>query len=179
MTENKGRIGIAQGDPNGIGWEVILKSLADSRLADLYTLVVYGSPETAAYYQHTLHDTEPVAFNVVESAAEARRGRVNLVACGRTPGVNPGRIAPEAGRAAVEALRKATAELKAGELDALVTAPFDKQAVQSDDFRFTGHTEYFGAEFGGEPLMILCRVVLRVGLVTKQLPVSEIASHIS
>lgn len=179
MTENRRKIGIAQGDPNGIGWEVILKSLADPRLADLYTLVVYGSPETAACYQHTLHDTEPVAFNLVESAAEARRGCVNLVACGRTSGVNPGRIDPEAGRAAVEALRRASADLKSGELDALVTAPFDKQAVQSDDFRFTGHTEYFGAEFGGEPLMILCSDVLRVGLVTKHLPVSEIASHIT
>ena len=179
MTENRRKIGIAQGDPNGIGWEVILKSLADPRLADLYTLVVYGSPETAVCYQHTLHDTEPVAFNLVESAAEARRGCVNLVACGRTSGVNPGRIDPEAGRAAVEALRRASADLKSGELDALVTAPFDKQAVQSDDFRFTGHTEYFGAEFGGEPLMILCSDVLRVGLVTKHLPVSEIASHIT
>lgn len=179
MTENRRKIGIAQGDPNGIGWEVILKSLADPRLADLYTLVVYGSPETAVCYQHTLHDTEPVAFNLVESAAEARRGCVNLVACGRTSGVNPGRIDPEAGRAAVEALRRASADLKSGELDALVTAPFDKQAVQSDDFRFTGHTEYFGAEFGGEPLMILCSDVLRVGLVTKHIPVSEIVSHIT
>ena len=179
MAESRLKIGIAQGDPNGIGWEVILKSLADQRLVDLCTVVVYGSPETAAYYRNTLHDTEPVAFNEVASAAEARRGRVNLVACGRTPAVAPGRIAPEAGAAAVEALRAATAELKAGELDALVTAPFDKQSVQSDAFRYTGHTEYFGAEFEGEPQMILCSDLLRVGLVTKHVPVAEIASHIT
>ncbi len=179
MSENKLKIGIAQGDPNGIGWEVILKTFADSRMAELCTPVIYGSPETAAYYQNTLRDSEPVAFNLVGSAADARRGRVNLVACGRTPGVAPGCITPEAGRAAVEALRTATAELKSGALDALVTAPFEKQAVQSDDFQFTGHTEFFGAEFACEPLMILCSDILRVGLVTKHLPVSEIASHIS
>ncbi|MDE6865624.1 MAG: 4-hydroxythreonine-4-phosphate dehydrogenase PdxA, partial [Alistipes sp.] len=90
MSENRLKIGIAQGDPNGIGWEVILKTFADSRMAELCTPVIYGSPETAAYYQNTLHDSEPVAFNLVDSAADARRGRVNLVACGRTPAGAPG-----------------------------------------------------------------------------------------
>ena len=179
MSENRLKIGITQGDPNGIGWEVILKSVADQRLVDLYTLVIYGSPETAAFYRDTLRTTEPVSFHLVDSARDARRGKVNLVACGRTPAVYPGRIAPEAGAAAVEALRVATADLKAGELDAIVTGPFDKQSVQSDTFRFTGHTEFFGAEFGGEPQMILCSELLRVGLVTKHLPVAEIASHIT
>ena len=179
MSDNRLKIGITQGDPNGIGWEVILKSLADPRLTDLCTPVVYGSPETAAHYQQTLHTTEPVAFHPVESAREARRGRMNLVACGRTPAVTPGCITPEAGAAAVEALRAATADLKAGELDALVTGPFDKQSVQSETFRFTGHTEFFGTEFEGEPLMILCSDLLRVGLVTKHLPVAEIAAHIT
>lgn len=179
MAESRLKIGITQGDPNGIGWEVILKSVADQRLAELCTIVIYGSPETAAWYAKTLANTEPVNFHAVDSARDARRGKVNLVACGRTPAVYPGRIAPEAGAAAVDALRRATAELKAGEIDALVTGPFDKQSVQSDDFRFTGHTEYFGSELGGEPLMILCSELLRVGLVTKHVPVAEIASHIT
>ena len=70
-------------------------------------------------------------------------------------------------------------DLKAGHLDALVTAPFDKETVQADDFRYTGHTEYLAAELEGEAMMILCSDVLRVGLVTKHIPVSEIARNIT
>ena len=66
-----------------------------------------------------------------------------------------------------------------GELDAVVTGPFDKETVQSDEFGYTGHTEYFGAELEGEPMMIMCSDRLRVGLVTKHIPVSEIARSIS
>lgn len=179
MNESKLRIGITQGDTNGIGWEVILKALSDARIAELMTPVVYGSPEAAAYYKHTLADTEGIQFLPVASAREARRGRVNLVACGDPGSVEPGKATAEAGLAAVEALHKAVADLKEGALDALVTAPFDKQTVQSDSFRFTGHTEYFGAEFGGEPMMILCSETLRVGLVTKHIPVSQIAQSIT
>ena len=179
MSEQRLKIGITQGDPNGIGWEVILKALADPRMTELFTPVVYGSPAAAAFYRNTLRDTEPVALNTVVSAHEARRGKVNLVAAGDAGTPVPGQPTPEAGRAAVEALRAAARDLKEGLLDAVVTAPIDKETVQSDDFRFTGHTEFFGAEFGGEPMMIMCSDILRVGLVTKHIPVSEISRSIT
>ena len=161
MPENKFKIGITQGDTNGIGWEIILKALADPRMTELFTPV------------------EAFSFNPVASAAEARRGKANLVACGETADIAPGKPTPEAGRAAVEALCAAMRDLKAGHLDALVTAPFDKETVQADDFRYTGHTEYLAAELEGEAMMILCSDVLRVGLVTKHIPVSEIARNIT
>ena len=179
MSEHRLKIGITQGDPNGIGWEVILKALGDPRMTELFTPVVYGSPKAAAFYRNTLRDAEPVAFVPAASAAEARRGKVNLVTAGEVAAVEPGKPTPEAGRAAVEALRAAVEDLKAGHIDAVVTAPFDKETVQSDDFRHTGHTEFFGETFGGEPMMIMCSDVLRVGLVTKHIPVSEIARSIS
>ena len=179
MPENKFKIGITQGDTNGIGWEIILKALADPRMTELFTPVVYGSPKAAAYYRNTVAEIEAFSFNPVASAAEARRGKANLVACGETADIAPGKPTPEAGRAAVEALCAAMRDLKAGHLDALVTAPFDKETVQADDFRYTGHTEFFGAEFDGEPMMIMCSDVLRVGLVTKHIPVSEIARNIT
>ena len=73
MSECKLKIGITQGDPNGIGWEVILKALSDPRMTELFTPVVYGSPAAAAYYRNTLGDTEPVAFNTVPAARDTRR----------------------------------------------------------------------------------------------------------
>ncbi len=179
MPEHKLRIGITQGDTNGIGWEVILKALADPRMTELFTPVVYGSPKAAAYYRNTIAEIEAFSFNPVASAAEARRGKTNLVACGENAEIMPGKPTPEAGRAAVEALCTAMRDLKAGHLDALVTAPFDKETVQADDFRYTGHTEYLAAELGGEAMMIMCSDVLRVGLVTKHIPVSEIARSIT
>ena len=133
MSEQKLKIGITQGDTNGIGWEVILKALADPRMTELFTPVVYGSPKAAAYYRNTLAQTEPVQFNAVTSARDARRGKVNLVACGDTEQIEPGKASAEAGRAAVEALRRATQELKEGLLDAIVTAPFNKESVQGTD----------------------------------------------
>ena len=179
MPENKFKIGITQGDTNGIGWEIILKALADPRMTELFTPVVYGSPKAASYYRNTVAEIEAFSFNPVASAAEARRGKANLVACGETADIAPGKPTPEAGRAAVEALCAAMRDLKAGHLDALVTAPFDKETVQADDFRYTGHTEYLAAELEGEAMMILCSDVLRVGLVTKHIPVSEIARNIT
>ena len=179
MPENKFKIGITQGDTNGIGWEVILKALADPRMTEFFTPVVYGSPKAAAYYRNTIAEIEAFSFNPVASAAEARRGKTNLVACGENAEIMPGKPAPEAGRAAVEALCTAMRDLKAGHLDALVTAPFDKETVQADDFRYTGHTEYLAAELEGEAMMILCSDSLRVGLVTKHIPVSEIARNIT
>ena len=148
-------------------------------MAELFTPVVYGSPKAAAYYRNTVAEIEAFSFNPVASAAEARRGKANLVACGETADIAPGKPTPEAGRAAVEALCAAMRDLKAGHLDALVTAPFDKETVQADDFRYTGHTEYLAAELEGEAMMILCSDVLRVGLVTKHIPVSEIARNIT
>lgn len=179
MSEQKLKIGITQGDPNGIGWEVILKTLSDPRITELCTPVVYGSATAMRHYLGTLAEVEGIRFEPVVSAAEARTGHLCMVECGAVARVEPGKATSEAGSAAVEALRCATDDLKSGALDALVTAPFDKETVQSEQFRYTGHTEFFGAELGGEPMMILCSERLRVGLVTKHLPVAEIARNIT
>ncbi len=176
MSEQKLKIGITQGDTNGVGWEVILKTFADPRMAELCTPVIYGSPKAAAFYRNTVREIEEISFNVVASAREARRGRVNLVAIGGdTLKIEPGKPSPEAAEAAVAALEAAVKELHEGALDALVTAPFNKETVQSEQFRFTGHTEYLAERLGGEPLMMMCSDRLRVGLVTIHVPVAEVS----
>ena len=180
MNDSKIRIGITQGDPNGIGCEVIVKSLCDPHMVDLFTPVVYGSARAMAYYKKSVEEAEGFSFNQIATAAEASGKRVNLVEC--FPGelrVEPGVLSPAAGAVSVAALKAAVADLKAGLIDAVVTAPICKENVQSDEFHFTGHTEFFAHEFGGDPLMLMCSDRMKVGLVTIHVPVSEISPMIT
>ena len=82
MSEYKHKIGITQGDTNGVGWEVILKALAHPSVVELFTPVVYGAKHIAEFYMRTIEELEPVQFHLCNSAAEARRGKINLVECG-------------------------------------------------------------------------------------------------
>ena len=174
------KIGITQGDTNGVGWEVILKIFADNRLTELFTPVIYGSSTAAAYYQKRLNDIEPMKFVVVDSAERAQQGRVNLVECGaKELSVTPGKPSKVGGEAAAAALNKAIDELKAGAIDAMVTAPIDKEMIQSEAFSFTGHTEFLAQELEGEPLMIMTSELMRVGLATIHVPVAEVAQSLS
>ena len=180
MSEYKLKIGITQGDTNGIGWEVILKTFTDSRMVELCTPIIYGSDAAANFYSKSIADFEAIQFHFCESAEEAKRGRVNLVRCGgRDLAIEPGKASAGAGKAAVSALKAAVADLKRGKLDAVVTAPINKESVQSDEWHYTGHTEFFAKEFEGEPMMIMCSDRLRVGLVTIHIPVSEVSANIT
>ena len=174
------KIGITQGDTNGVGWEVILKIFSDNRIAELFTPVIYGSSVAAAYYQKRLVDVEPVKFVVVDGAERAQQGRVNLVECGaKELSVTPGKPSKAGGEAAAAALQMAIKELKSGELDAIVTAPIDKEMIQSESFSYTGHTEFLAKELEGEPLMIMTSELMRVGLVTIHVPVAQVAESLS
>ena len=180
MSEYKLKIGITQGDTNGIGWEVILKTFTDSRMVELCTPIIYGSDAAANFYSKSIADFEAIQFHFCESAEDAKRGRVNLVRCGgRDLAIEPGKATAEAGKAAVSALKAAVADLKRGKLDAVVTAPINKESVQSDEWHYTGHTEFFAKEFEGEPMMIMCSDRLRVGPVTIHIPVSEVSANIT
>lgn len=180
FMSNRLRIGITQGDTNGVGWEIILKILSDSRIAELCTPVVYGSANAAAYYTKSLKDVEPVKFNIVAGGEYASEGRMNLVECGAAEiKITPGKPSKAGGEAAAAALRKAIDDLKAGNIAALVTAPIDKEMIQNDDFRYTGHTEFLAAELEGQPLMIMTSELMRVGLATIHVPVAQVAEALS
>lgn len=174
------KIGITQGDTNGVGWEVILKIFSDNRLTELFTPVVYGSSSAAAFYQKRLNDIEPVKFVVVESAERAQQGRVNLVEVGaKELHVTPGKPSKVGGEVAAAALNRAIEELKSGAIDAMVTAPIDKEMIQSEAFSYTGHTEFLAKELDGEPLMIMTSELMRVGLATIHVPVAQVAESLS
>lgn len=179
MDENrKPRVGLTHGDPNGIGYEVILKALEDNRILELCTPVVYGSAKIASFYRKIL-GLGQIPFNQVPSAADAKEGQNNMVnVITEDFKVEPGTSTPAAGQAAFTALERAVADLKNGDIDLIVTAPINKHNIHSEQFDFPGHTEYLQAVLGAEgkeALMILCNDLMKVALVTIHIPVSKIA----
>ena len=174
------RVGITLGDVNGIGPEVVIKTLLDSRMYELFTPVVYGGGKVIAHYKKDIEGAEGFQYSVVDSAAQARPKRVNLVNCiDAETAIESGVQTPSAGKAAVDALRALVADMKAGHIDVAVTAPINKENVQAHGFDFKGHTEFFAAEFGGEPMMMMCSELLKVGLVTTHLPLHDVSAQIT
>lgn len=178
MEQNKIKVAITQGDVNGIGYEVILKVFDDPTMFELCTPIIYGSPKVMTYHRKAL-DMES-SFTIINSAAEAVHGKVNVVNCNEDEiKVDLGKPSRESGKAAFEALEKAMAEYKAGLYDVLVTAPIHKEMIQSEGFTFPGHTEYLEqsvGEEGDKALMILASERLRVALVTGHVPVAKVAT---
>jgi 4-hydroxythreonine-4-phosphate dehydrogenase len=178
--DNKLKIGITHGDINGIGYEVILKTLDDNRLTELCTIIVYGSPKVAAYHRK-LTDTN-INLNLINKAADANPTRINIInCCSDDVKVDLGKSTTAAGEASFAALERATQDLKEGDIDALLTAPINKNNIQSAQFTFPGHTEYLEQLFGndGDALMILANEKLRVAVVTGHVPISKISSLLS
>lgn len=136
------KVGITQGDPNGIGPEVIIKALAPEGMTELMTPVVFANKGLILATMQQLKG-ENFRFNPVESAADAKDGKINLVNVGSRP-IKPdyGNPSQEGGMSAYQALEEAVKALEEGDIDLLVTAPINKAAIQNVDFRFPGHTEY-------------------------------------
>lgn len=180
--QEKIKVGITHGDINGVGYEVILKVLEDGRLAELCTPVVYGSAKIAAAYRKTLQ-MGPVQLTQIERAADARPDANNIInVVGEDVHPEPGNASTEAGRAAFAALERAVADLRAGEIDVLVTAPISKATIQSESFHFPGHTEYLEAstaENGEKALMILASDTMRVALLTTHTPIARVAETVN
>lgn len=181
MEKERIVIGITHGDVNGIGYEVILKTLSDIRVLEAFVPVIYGSAKAAAFYRKHL-DLQTINLNIINSVDELNPKKINIINCGDDDlKVELGRSTPEAGKAAFDALEQATKDLKKGSLDALITAPINKKNIQSTDFHFPGHTEYLEENFGtGTPaLMLLINDVMRVAVVTGHIPVDEIAHKLT
>lgn len=182
MAEDKKiRVGITQGDTNGIGYEVILKTLAEPQMAEMFTPVVYGSSKAATYHRKALEMPQVPFFNI-DSAERVRDGVNNMVeVMNEELKIELGTASEAAGRAAFVALERAVADLKNGLIDVLVTAPINKNSIQSESFSFPGHTEYLESAMGdgNKSLMILFNEYIRVALVTTHLPVSKIAPAIT
>lgn len=175
------RVGITHGDINGVGYEVIFKAIGEEEITELFTPVIFGVSNIAQKAKEKF-ELQNLRLNITEELTGIKDGMVNLVELkGNTPELHPGQIDKAAGKSAVVALEAAVDALKKGEIDVLVTAPISKEAVQSESFKFPGHTEFLSDRIGEgkEAMMILCNDSLRVALLTVHVPVTKIADNIT
>jgi len=174
------KVGITIGDVNGVGLEVILKTLIDERIAQLCTPVVYGSSKVMSYHRNIVQ-LESFQYKNIRSAERVHEDVVNIVNCWQeNVNIQLGRISEDGGSYAMKSLHAAAYELESGFIDALVTAPIHKHAMQLAGFEYPGHTEFFTHKFKAEEsLMFMVNEGLRVGLATNHLPLSKVPEILS
>jgi 4-hydroxythreonine-4-phosphate dehydrogenase len=172
--------GISHGDINGIGYEVIIKSLMDTMINDFCVPVVYGSPKVAAYHRKALNINN-FSFNNIKVAEEANHKKANMINClDDNVRVELGRSSPQGGEAAFISLERAVDDLLNGKIDVLITAPIDKKNIQSERFNFKGHTEYLRSRVNAEDaLMLMISENMRIGFVTEHVPLNKVAGMIT
>ncbi len=174
------KVGISCGDLNGIGLEVVIKTFLDSRIFDLCTPILYGSSKVSGDYRKAL-EIKDFSFNVIKSAEEANPKQANIINVWEEDvELNIGTPTPESGAYALQSLQAATADLKDGKIKLLITAPIDKENIQSDEFQFPGHTEYLAHFFETEEYaMLMVSEQLKVAFMTGHLPLAEIGKNLS
>ena len=174
-------VGITQGDSNGIGYEVIIKALSDPRMLEQFTPVIYGSSKIFSFYRKTIPEIEQMDTNAINNAREAHPKRVNIVNClPDSAYAEPGQATPESAKAAIACLDRAVEDLKAGEIDVLVTGPINKKAMSGQGFGFPGHTEYIQNAFGVKDVtMLMVSSRIKVGVVTGHIPLKDVAASIT
>ncbi len=180
IKKNKPVIGISIGDINGIGPEVTMKALLDSRVIKTFTPVIYAHGKALTFYRKLLN-LEEFNFMQIKNAGEVHHKKLNVISVvEECPEIIPGVETMEAGKLALAALDHAIEDLKAQRIDALVTAPLNKNNINSPERSFVGHTEYLTEAFGStKSLMFMVTEGMRVGLVTGHMPLREVAENVT
>jgi len=180
MSDNKIILGISQGDINGIGLEVVLKTLMEPAIIEICTPVLFSSQKTVSYYRKVL-GLEEFSFNPMRDFTQLSHKKVNVFICYEEEvNIEMGKATDISGKYAVLSLEQAVNALVEKRIDALVTAPINKSNIQNEHFKFVGHTEYLGSKFEGNPLMLLCTEGgLRVAVVTGHVPLKDVSALLS
>jgi len=172
------KVGISVGDINGIGIEIILKTFEDARMLDFCTPIIFASNKTVSVHKKELNIH--MQTNGIENATKAIPNKINLVNVWKdTVNVDFGKETEDGGKYAFLSLQAAVKSLQNDEIDVLVTAPINKHNIQSDDFRFSGHTEYLEDNLEGDSLMILMTDEIKIGLITGHIPIQKISETIT
>lgn len=173
-------IGFSCGDLNGIGIELIIKTLSDNRILDICTPVVFASNKSINFYRKSLADIN-LNYASSKDASRINPKQINIVNCWEEEvAITPGQLNEIGGKYAIISLRAAAQALKDGQIQGLVTAPIHKKNVQSADFSYSGHTPFLKDFFGANDVaMLMTAPNMRVGLVTEHVPVAELGKHIT
>lgn len=176
-NNNKPVIGITLGDINGIGPEVIIKALEDNRILRFMTPVIYGSSKVISYYRKALQLSD-FTYHQIREPSQVFHNKVNVYNLWEeTVEIEMGVENEVGGKYALTSLKAAVNDLKEGKIDGIVTAPISKNNIQSEEFKFPGHTEYLSDAFGTKDhLMLMVGDKMRIGLVTGHIPIKGIAS---
>ncbi|WP_369048154.1 4-hydroxythreonine-4-phosphate dehydrogenase PdxA [Tenacibaculum sp. UWU-22] len=171
-------VGISLGDLNGIGIEIILKTFQDKRMLEFCTPVLFGSSKVVSYHKKILGIETPI--NGVTNIAQLSNNKVNLLNIWKEEvPIELGKATKIAGEYAAKSLISSVTHLKENKIDVLLTAPINKETIQSKNFNFPGHTEFLKANLEGDSLMILMANKLRVGLITGHIPIAKVATTIT
>ena len=171
-------VGISIGDLNGIGSEVILKTFEDNRMLELCTPVIFANVKIVSFIKRNLNSE--VALHGIDRIDQLVKGKINVLNVWKEGvDINYGQNDEAVGKYAIQSFTSATAALKEGLVDVLVTAPINKYNIQSDEFKFPGHTDYLDKELEGNALMFMVQDNLRVGLLTDHVPVTDVAKHLT
>lgn len=172
-------VGISIGDLNGIGSEVVLKTFEDVRMLEFCTPVIFANVKLMSFIKKTF-SLNDINLHGIDKLDQLVHGKINVLNVWRE-GVNIdfGANDENVGKYAIKSFTEATAALKRKEIDILVTAPINKYNIQSEDFKFPGHTDYLNQELEGDALMLMVHDKLRIGLLTDHLPVNEVAAHLT
>lgn len=171
-------VGISIGDLNGIGIEVILKTFQDKRMLDFCTPILFGATKVISYHKKALGIETPV--HGITSMSQLNHSKINVLNIWKEEvAIELGKTTQFSGDYAARSLASAVKHLKENKIDVLVTAPINKENIQSDTFNFPGHTEYLEANLEGKSLMILMTDALRIGLITGHIPIAKVAEAIT
>lgn len=171
-------VGISIGDLNGIGIEVILKTFDDKRMLEFCTPVIFGATKAISYHKKVLENETQV--HGITDISQANSAKINVLNIWKEEvEIELGKPTSISGAYALKSLESAVNHLKENKIDVLITAPINKENIQSETFHFPGHTEFLEEKLGGKSLMILMTDELRIGLITGHIPISKVAETIT
>jgi 4-phospho-D-threonate 3-dehydrogenase / 4-phospho-D-erythronate 3-dehydrogenase len=171
-------VGISVGDLNGIGGEVILKTFEDARMLEFCTPVIFANVKVMSFVKKSFELT--CNLHGIDDLSQLVIGKINVLNVWREPvNIEFGKNDEAAGAYAIKSFTEAVAALKEKHIDVLVTAPINKYNIQSEDFKFPGHTDYLDDQLEGDALMLMVQDNLRIGLLTDHIPVNEVSAHLT
>ena len=178
VETSKIRLGISIGDPNGIGFEIILKTFEDKKIFDLLIPIVFANVENFIEQRQRLGiKTDIFSLKNIHKPEE---GKLNIIKTWNQPfPIIFGEVQKEAGKASIRSLEEGTKAIKDRLIDVLVTAPINKKSIQLNSFNFPGHTDYLNQELEGESLMFMISDSIKIALVTDHIPLSQIINYLN